>query len=88
MKRFFLLSLFVAAFAFAKDRTLTVLEASVVVTGGDVQVTADGGCDAVARIAPIADQRSAKVQRWSAEACKVFKMETLKGAKVDQGFAK
>lgn len=71
--------------AFAKDRTLIVLESSVVATGADVTVTADGGCEGIVRIAPIADQRPAKVRRWSKRTCDAVKVELTNLGKADQG---
>ena len=86
MKRFVLVvSLCLAGLANAKDRVLTVLASSVVVTGTDITIGADGSCDSIVRIAPIADQRQAKLRALPADVCKSLKAALLANAKADQG---
>lgn len=69
--------------ALAKDRVLRVLESSVVVSGADVTIGVD--CEAVTRIAPIADQRPAQLRKLPDAACKSLKAALLANAKADQG---
>ncbi len=86
MRIFMLLSLCVCAVALAQNRTgAVVLESSVVPTGGDITITADGGCEGIVRIAPIADQRPSKVRRYPKEVCESLKKALERAAKLDQG---
>ena len=75
----------VATVALAQDRPLTVLEVSVVVRGGDWHVTADGGCESIRRIDPIADQRATQTRAMPKALCDSLKLQERIFAKMDQG---
>ncbi len=70
--------------AVAQDRSLTVLETSVVVRGADVSIEGSN-CDTTVRIDPIADQRPAQRRRLPAALCTSLRAALLRAAKLDQG---
>lgn len=83
---FCLVVLFGGAWAVAQDRSLTVLEVSVVPTGGDLTFASpyDVGCDVTTRIAPVADQKPSNPQRFPKALCDSLNVSMLKAAKIDQ----
>lgn len=81
-----LLSVALAAAALAQDRTLTVLEASIIVRAIDVAISpSDGSCEMVVYIDPVADQRPAKKRKMPKELCESLKKSAARAAKLDQG---
>lgn len=82
--RLFLATLFLSTFAIAQDRSLTVLEVSVIPRGADITITADGGCDFHVRIDPVADQKPARTRRAPVALCTPLKASMLRAAKLDQ----